>query len=423
MSSETFQLPDSTDVVIVGAGVAGISAAWFLQQAGVRVVVCEKGVVAGEQSSRNWGWIRQQGRDQAELPIVMESMRLWQDIADELDTDIGYQRKGSLYLCENEAEMANHDRFMSFAPAYGLGTDRLNRKQLEALMQDCPPRWQSGLYTPDDGRAEPTLAVPAMAKTLLDRGVPILENCTVESVQIQNQRVSGVLTEHGEIRASSVLCAGGAWSTFLLKDCGIRLPQLTVKASVARTAAAPLIFDGNASGSKISFRRRLDGGYTIASSDYLEVFPSAGHLRFVADFLPLMRTSIGKLRIRIPELKVGENFKKHRTLNPIPSSKTIDRIKTRLGERVPALKDIELVEAWSGMIDALPDVVPVLDRAAPIDGLFIATGFSGHGFGIGPAAGKIIANLIQNNPIEYDLDRFRLARFSDGSKLELGPAI
>jgi glycine/D-amino acid oxidase-like deaminating enzyme len=417
------EIPESTDVVIIGAGIAGISAAWFLQQAGLRVVVCEKGIVAGEQSSRNWGWIRQQGRDQSELPIVMESMRLWQEIADQLDSDIGYQREGSLYLCENEADMAKHDRFMSFAPAYGLDTTRLNRRQLKALVKGCPQHWQSALYTSDDGRAEPSLAVPAMARTLVDRGVSIIENCAAEKILTQNQRVTGVLTEHGEIGATSVLCAAGAWSTFLLRGCGIRLPQLTVKASVARTAPAPLIFNGNAAGSTISFRRRLDGGYTVASSDYLEILPSAGHLRFVKDFLPLLGSSLGKLRIRIPELTVGANFTRHRTLNPIPSAKTIARIKQRLGERVPALRDIELVEAWSGMIDALPDVIPVLDWADPIDGLFISTGFSGHGFGIGPAAGKIMANLIQNNTVEYDLTRFRLARFGDGSKLELGPAI
>ena len=417
------EIPESTDVVIVGAGIAGICAAWFLHQAGLHVVVCEKGIVAGEQSSRNWGWIRQQGRDQAELPIVMESMRLWQEIADQLDSDIGYQREGSLYLCKNDEDMAEHDRFMSFAPAYGLDTTRLNRQQLEALVKDCPSQWRSALYTSDDARAEPSLAVPAMARTLVDRGVSIIENCAVAKILTQNQRVTGVLTEHGEIRAASVLCAGGAWSTFLLRGCGIRLPQLTVKASVARTAPAPLIFNGNAAGSTISFRQRLDGGYTVASSDYLEILPSAGHLRFIKDFLPLLRSSLGKLRIRIPELTVGTNFTRHRILNPIPSAKTIARIKQRLGDRVPALKDIELVEAWSGMIDALPDVVPVLDRADPIDGLFISTGFSGHGFGIGPAAGKIMANLIQNNATEYDLARFRLARFSDGSKLELGPSI
>jgi glycine/D-amino acid oxidase-like deaminating enzyme len=423
MKTETLNLPEATDVVVIGAGIAGISAAWFLHHAGLRVVVCEKGIVAGEQSSRNWGWIRQQGRDQAELPIMMESMRLWQEIADQLDGDIGYQRTGSLYLCETEKDMARHDRFMSFAPAYGLGTTVLNRKQLETLVKDCPQRWQGGLYTPDDGRAEPSLAVPAMARTLVARGVTIIENCAVEKILTQNQQVTGVLTEYGEIGAASVLCAGGAWSTFLLKGCGVRLPQLTVKASVARTAPAPLIFNGNASGSTISFRRRIDGGYTVASSDYLEILPSAGHLRFVKDFLPLIRSSLGKLRIRIPELTVDANFKRHRILNPVPSAKTIARIKARLGDRVPALRDIDLLETWSGMIDALPDLVPVLDRVDSVDGLFISTGFSGHGFGIGPAAGKVMANLIQNNALEYDLTRFRLARFSDGSQLELGPAI
>ena len=423
MSSERPKLPDSTDVVIVGAGIAGISAAWFLNRAGLQVVVCEKGVVAGEQSGRNWGWIRQQGRDQAELPIVIESMRLWQEIADELDTDIGYQREGSLYLCENDAELERHERFMSFAPAYGLATSYVNRKQLETLMPDCPERWQSGLYTPDDGRAEPSLAVPAMAKALVERGAHVVENCAVEEILIGNQKVTGVLTEHGEIRSSSVLCAGGAWSTFLLQGCGIRVPQLTVKASVVRTAAAPLKFNGNASGSQVAFRKRIDGGYTVAASDYLEIFPSANHVKFMKDFLPLIRTSFGKLRLRIPELKVDGDFKRQRILNPIPSAATVARIKERLADRVPAFKDIELLQAWSGMIDALPDVVPVLDRADTVEGLFISTGFSGHGFGIGPAAGKIMANLIQNDEVEYNLNRFRLARFSDGSKLELGPAI
>ena len=423
MTNTTSKIPASSEVLIVGGGIAGITAAWFLHKAGIEVTVCEKGSIAGEQSGRNWGWIRQQGRDKSELPIVMESMRLWQEIADELDIDIGYRREGSLYLCENDAEMANHDRFMSFAPAYGLHTARLNRRQLEALMPDCPAGWRSALHTPDDGRAEPSLAVQAMARALTGRGVRIIENCAVQQILTQNQQVTGVLSEHGEIRANSVLCAGGAWSTFLLKPCGIRLPQLTVKASVARTAPAPLLFNGNASGSKISFRRRLDGGYSVASSDYLEIFPSMAHLQFLPDFLPLMKTSWRKLRFRIPELTVDGNFTRHRSLNPIPTVKTIARIKSRLNDRVPAFAGIELAEAWSGMIDALPDVVPVLDRALPIDGLWISTGFSGHGFGIGPGAGKLMANLIQGNEVDYDLSRFRLTRFSDGSKLQLGPAI
>jgi len=353
----------------------------------------------------------------------MESMRLWQQIADQLDEDIGYRREGSLLLCESEAEMASHDDFMAFAPDYGLVTERLDRKRLEALMPQCPARWNCALHTPDDGRAEPSLAVPAMAKTLAERGVTIIENCAVENIQIQNQHVSGVLSEHGEIATGTVLCAGGAWSTFLLKRCGIRLPQLTVKASVARTAPAPLIYNGNANGSKVAFRRRLDGGYTVASSDFLEIMPTRAHLAFLPDFLPLIKTSWRKFRFRIPELTVDEYFTRRRVLNPLPSAATVARIKARLADRVPAFADIELVEAWSGMIDALPDLVPVLDRAHSPEGLWISTGFSGHGFGIGPTAGKIMAALIQGRDVDHDLARFRLTRFSDGSKLHLGPSI
>ena len=98
-------------------------------------------------------------------------------------------------------------------------------------------------------------------------------------------------------------------------------------------------------------------------------------------------------------------------------------IRELVDDRLPMLKQTRIVEYWSGLIDALPDVVPVMDQASNLPGLWIATGFSGHGFGIGPAAGKIIANLVQGNTVEHDLKRFRLSRFSDGSKLELGPAI
>ena len=423
MNDSSPQLPAAAEVVIVGGGIAGISAAWFLQRAGIEVAVCEKGVVAGEQSSRNWGWCRQMGRDQAELPIVIESLRRWQEIADELETDIGYRRNGSLYLCENDSDLAKYDRFMAFAPDYDLETRQLHRKQLEDVFPACPPLWRSALYTPDDARAEPSLAVPAMARALRERGVTVLENCAVTGIDTQTGRVSAVQTEHGEIETSTVLIAAGAWSTFLLKTCGIRLPQLTVKASVARTAPMPSIYDGNASGSEVSFRRRLDGGYTVAIKGHLEILPSFAHLGFARDFLPLVRASLGTLSLRPPELVVDSNFTRHRTLDPQPRPKVVARIKSLLAERVPAFAGVELAESWAGMIDALPDVVPVLDRAPRPEGLWISTGFSGHGFGIGPAAGRVMADLIQGNATGHDLQRFRLSRFSDGSKLELGPAI
>ena len=168
------------------------------------------------------------------------------------------------------------------------------------------------------------------------------------------------------------------------------------------------------------------GMISVFASTAAALFGLGGGLiliSFLPDFLPLIKSSWRKFRFRIPELTVDDNFTRHRVLNPIPSAKTVARIHSRLIDRVPAFAGIELAEAWSGMIDALPDVVPVLDQADALAGLWIATGFSGHGFGIGPAAGKIMAALIQGQRVEHELARFRLARFSDGSKLELGPAI
>jgi glycine/D-amino acid oxidase-like deaminating enzyme len=98
-------------------------------------------------------------------------------------------------------------------------------------------------------------------------------------------------------------------------------------------------------------------------------------------------------------------------------------MKKVMNDRLPELSNIAIIQSWGGMIDATPDAVPVMDSSDTVKGLFIATGFSGHGFGIGPAAGKIMAALIQGNDSGHDLSRFRFSRFSDGSILKLGPSI
>ena len=427
------ELPKEADVVIIGAGIIGISTAWFLSQSGLKVLVCEKGRVAGEQSSRNWGWIRQQGRDEAELPIMMESMKIWQELSDYIGTDLGFTQNGSLYLCENQAQLDHYDEFLGFAAEHKLDTQQLSSEQIYARLNNTPKHWSSALYTPDDGRAEPATAVPALARACAQAGVQISENCAVDHLSITNQVVDGVQTERGYIKCSRVLVCAGHWSSRLLDNIGVKLPQLSVKASVARTAKAPLLFDGNASGSNVAFRRRQDGGYTVAMSDYLEVFPSVHSLKQINTFLPLLRTAAAKMKLRIYDESACVNpfdsdadYKKieaNRVLNPQPTAAAMARIRNRLDQVLPIMREIPIIESWAGMIDATPDAVPVMDFVDEPGGLFIATGFSGHGFGIGPAAGKIMASLMQDKPSGHDLSRFRLSRFSDGSELRLGPSI
>jgi len=429
-------LPASAEVVIIGAGIIGITTAWFLAKQGIKVLVCDKGRVAGEQSSRNWGWIRQQGRDEAELPIMMESMTLWENLSNDIGVDIGFRREGSLYLCKSEAELALHDNFLSFSKQYGLDSSRLNSKEISRLSNGLQGRWHHAVHTPSDARAEPSLAVPAIAEACSRHGVTIKEACAVRQLSTTNGQVDGVYTEHGLVKCSNVLCCGGAWSSDLLHQNGLNLPQLSVKASVARTEKSPLIFNGNAAGSGLAFRRRLDGGYTIAMTDFLEVFPTAQSFRQFSAFLPLLRVAHKKLKLRIgtdwkerfllPRKWTKDDitiFEKNRVLNPVPSHYSLRRMRKVLNDRLPELSNIAIIQSWGGMIDTTPDAVPVIDSSDTINGLFIATGFSGHGFGIGPAAGKIMAELIQGNACGHDLSRFRFSRFSDGSRLKLGPSI
>ncbi len=433
-------LPDQVDVVIIGAGVIGISTAWFLNKSGVSVFVCEKGRVAGEQSSRNWGWVRQQGRDAAELPIAIDSINIWAQLARETGEDLGFTREGVLYLADTDKQLATYEQWLEVAKQHQLDTRILNSAEVDELITDNPGHWRGALYTASDGRAEPFKAVPAIARALQRAGGAIRENCAVRTIDTEAGRVIGVVTEQGRIRAQSVVCAAGAWSSLFAGNLGIKLPQLTVRATVVRTAPAPDVFSGNAAADDIAFRRRMDGGYTVAASGLNEHFIGADSFRYFFPFLPSLFASTDYLRLRAGE-NLGEGllkrllqtrkwseddispFEQKRVLNPPPSQIAINQMHDRLGRRLPSLTGIAFTEAWAGMIDVLPDVVPVMDKVDAYPGLFLATGFSGHGFGIGPGAGRVMADMVQGHPAAHDLTRFRLSRFTDGSKIVPGPGL
>jgi glycine/D-amino acid oxidase-like deaminating enzyme len=429
-------IPESVDVVVIGAGIIGISTAWFLVQRGFSVVVCDKGRVAGEQSSRNWGWIRKHGRDQAELPIVIESIEHWQSFANDLDEDIGFERRGVLYLAETEEELAARERWLSVARDHDLDTRMVGKPELGEMLNDLSKRWIGGAYTPSDARAEPFLAVPAIARGAQHHGAVIIEQCAVRSLDFSSGSLSGVLTERGTIKCNRVVCAGGAWTSLFCRHLGFDIPQLTVRATVARTAPGGDLFNGCAAGSGIAFRQRRDGGYTLAANGFFDHYVSRDSFRHLIRFLPTIGRSYADFKLRFSNglfdrLKATERwsgddispFERQRVLNPDPSPAAIAEIKRRVKEYLPILADLPLIQTWAGMIDTTPDIVPIMDQVPHLEGLFLATGFSGHGFGIGPGAGRIMADMVAGNPLGHDLSRFRLGRFSDGSRLEIGPAI
>lgn len=431
----TSPLPARADAVVVGAGIIGMMSAWFLCKAGLKVAVCEKGRVGGEQSSRNWGWVRQQGRDPAELPIMTESIGIWDNLADDIGGDLGFRREGVIYLANSDERMARYEAWLDIAKGHQLDTRILSAPELGALIPGLSGSWNGALYTPSDGRAEPFIAVPAIARAAADAGVTILEDCAVRTVEKTGGRVSGVVTERGALACERVLVAGGVWSSLFLRNAGVDLPQLAVKATVARTEKAPVLFEGGAASSTFAFRRRQDGGYSVAPAQFHEHYVNAESFRYLRRFWPLLRESWRDTKLRFTGNPMAtpvrsawraadvSPFEHVRVLDPKPDTSVIEQIRREMCAHLPALGDTGIAEAWSGMIDTTPDVVPVIDETASTPGLFVATGFSGHGFGIGPGAGRVIADLMQGNPVGHDLGRFRLSRFTDGSAMDIGPAL
>jgi len=421
--------PARTGIVIVGGGIIGVCTALYLAEKGHAVVLCEKGRIGGEQSSRNWGWCRTMGRDTGEIPLALESLRLWRGLNERTARDTGFRQPGILYLCETEKEVADQAAWLDQARQYQVDAHLLRGGGLDNVMPGASAGFIAGMHTPTDGRAEPSMAAPAIAEAARAHGTVILTGCAVRGIDLQGGRVAGVVTEKGRIACDSVVLAGGAWSRLFCGNAGVDFPQLKVLASVFRTkplSGAPEI---TAAGSVFAFRKRLDGGYSIArrNANTAEITPD--HFRLLADFLPRLRANRHEIRLGVgrrtwEELRTRRRwsldeatpFEAVRVLDPAPKEGILAEARSVLSRTFPAFGKMEVAQSWGGMIDVTPDAVPVIDRVERIPGFFIATGFSGHGFGIGPGAGRLMADLVVGNTPVVDPTPFRLNRFARANR-------
>jgi glycine/D-amino acid oxidase-like deaminating enzyme len=423
-------LPRSTDVVVIGAGIIGVSAALTLAERGIAVVLIEKGTIAGEQSSRNWGWCRQQGRDPRELPLIIESLRLWRDLNQRIEGETGFRQCGVVYLARTAADLAAHEAWLDLVKTYGVDSRLVDQRELVQLLPESVVTHAGALFTPSDGRAEPTMAVPAMARAARRHGAIVLENTAARGLETRAGSIDTVVTEKGRIDCNGVLLAGGVWSRLFCQPLGIDIPQLKVVSSVLRTQPLPGGPEVSASGHGFSFRKRLDGGYTIAHGGVINYDLVPDSLRLLPRFLPLAWMARHELRPRLSSqfrtewrqlsswpLDQPSPFEETRILDPAPLPGVLKAAVRNLKGAYPAFRRLQVAEEWAGMIDVTPDAVPVISTTPDLPGLVLATGFSGHGFGIGPAAGQLAADLVMGAPTSMDVQPFALSRFFDGSKI------
>lgn len=416
-------LPESTGVVVIGGGVVGVSAAICLAERGIPVLLCEKGRIAGEQSSRNWGWIRKQGRKPAELALMLESDRLWRRFAEEAG-DFGFRKGGVSYFAQTDAELQKHADWMTHAQEYQIETRLLSASEVAGMTGRTDRRFVGGVTSPTDCYAEPGLAVPALARHAEQLGATIRPGVAVRTLLREGGRVTGVVTERGTVRADAVVLAGGVWTRTFLENLGQSFPQLGVRSSVMRTSPVTQIHTSTFGASGASLRPRADGGYTIgrANAAGFDLIPAAfTHLRA---FFPLLWERRRMMKVRAGTDFFGplgrhrwsgddtSPFEMVRTMDPAPDEALLEDMFRSARELYPHLAGAKKAQSWASLIDVMPDEVPVIDTIPGIPGLVVASGLSGHGFGLGPGAGFLAAQMAIGRDPLADPAPYRLARFA-----------
>jgi glycine/D-amino acid oxidase-like deaminating enzyme len=424
-------LPAEADVVVIGAGIVGSFAAYYLAKRGLRVALVEKGVVGGEQSSRNWGWCRQQNRDARELPMSTKSLDLWEQFSRESGEPTGFRRCGLFYVSDDEAELATWTAWREFARTVGVTTHMLTADEASERGRFTGKRWRGGVFSPSDGIANPALAAPAAAKALMKLGSSVHQGCAARGIETTGGAVSGVVTEKGTIRTRVAIMAGGAWASSFCRQLGVRVPQAAVRQSIAALGTGGLSLPDAFYSQSLSITRRGEGSHSIAVSGRARVDPTAQFLRFSREFIPMFRRrwrqlspgGLGGIRSGHEtgarwRLDRPTPMERMRILDPTVDAAAVRLLRSRAAAMVPALRSAPLVGSWAGYVDSTPDGVPVIGQIPAVPGFILAAGFSGHGFGIGPAAGHLIADIATDAAPIVDPRPFSLARF-EGADIDV----
>ena len=417
-------LPDSADAVVIGGGIVGAFAAYYLVRRGLKVALVEKGLIGAEQSSRNWGWCRQQNRDARELPMATKSLELWESFAAETGEDTGFRRCGLFYLSNSDEELAGWARWRDFARTAGVSTHMLDSAEATERGRATGRTWKGGVFSPTDGTADPAYAAPAVARAILKLGGTVHQSCAARGIETEGGRVCGVVTEHGVIRTKIAVLAGGAWASSFCHQLGIRFPQASIRSSILSVSPGANDLPDALHTTAVSATRRRDGGYTLAISGGGRVDLTPQQFRFAPQFLPMF---VRRWRALAPgglqgirsghetlarwRLDAPTPMERMRILDPAVDQGTIRITHSRALRLLPALKNTKITAAWAGYVDSTPDGVPGIGEIASVPGFILAAGFSGHGFGIGPGAGHLIADIVTGNqpivdPRPYHPDRF-----------------
>lgn len=423
-------LPDEVDVAIVGGGINGVVAAWMFAGEGKRVLLCEKGEIGAEASSRAFGWISELLLDPAKMPLSLDSKRGWAEMHAQVG-ETGYRRGGLAYLAETQEELDFYAGWLdSVKGACSPCTTMLTSAQVAERFPCARSTWAGAILAPSDGGTEPQLSTVVVAEAARRRGAKIMTGCAVRTLDITAGQISGIHTERGFVRASQVLFAGNAWSRLFMGNMGISVPQLMVYMSAGRTGPAANGPIGCGGVDAWAWRKQIDGGYSLGRLRGQKVPITRDSIQLFSRFVPLMRAE-GKnvsltlgadaradwRRARRWTAQDISPMERERVLAPGYNPSVSDTSLALNQREFPEMKTY-VHEYWGGMLTATPDNIPIASAVDAVSGLYLITGCS-YGLTWAPALGRMTVDLMSGRTPALDPAMFRLSRFFDGSPIVL----
>lgn len=420
------RIPERADVAIIGGGIVGIMTAMHLRDKGYDVVVLEKGVIAGEQSSRAFGWISSIGDEPRRLGLAAPSGETWRGINEKLGVDTSYRQNGLMYECRDDAAIARWEQWAKDHPDQGGGEIRILRgaELAERLPGGAADKWYAAVLQPLDGSVEPPAAAPRIASALIAGGARVVQNCAVRGIETSGGAVSAVVTEKGTIACGAVVLSGGVGSRLFLQNLGVALPILRVYSYIFRIPGFENGPAGAGAGAGTAWRKEVDGGYSIGvQTRYAPILMD--NFRFLPKFAGTLYDNWSNFSIEpnrefyqdIAADKSWTNteespFERDRILAPKPNKPLAETALASFKEAFPQARAVQPVEEWGGVIDITPDSAPIIQKIDEIPGLIVAAGMSGHGLSMAPAAGQLVAELIANETtMVADPNAYRMSRF------------
>lgn len=368
-------LPESATVVVIGGGVIGTSAAFHLSEAGVEVVLVERGQLGSGSTSRAAGGIRTQFSDVLNIEIAKRSLAAFYDFARRPGWEIDLKQVGYLFVITREDDLEAFEQSVALQREHGLDSRILTPRETCEL---CPLLGDgdilAGSFSPGDGHATPEGVVQGYASGARARGAHLRTGCEVLAINTSGDRITDVVTDAGPIRTSVVVCAAGPWSRACGAMVGVDLPV-------------------------VPFRRQ------ILFTERIEGLP--GHLPMTIDF-----ESTFYFHREGPGLLMGMSYPHETPGFSIETTEDwIPELMAVVRRRAPRIADVGIRGGWAGLYEMTPDHNAVIGEAGTVSRFLYATGFSGHGFLQGPAVGEIVRDMVLDRPPFVDIAPLSADRF------------